>query len=190
MIVRLAGVASRDRVAVWRQLRKIGAAPLSQGVWIVPETPYFTDAIRRVDELARRGSGDVLVVSAKGTTSAGGEALDDAFRSLRVDEWAEFERDCSKFEAGLDKGTRNNKFTLAELEEKEQSLDRLRRWYHDLKKRDALELPEAVAAEGHFHQCGQLFDDYANRVYSGLHADDGHPAADSTGIRKTREHKQ
>ncbi len=177
MIVRLAGVASRDRVAVWRQLRKIGAAPLSQGVWTVPDTPYFVDAIQRVDDLARRGAGDVLVVSANGATSPGSETLDEAFRSLRIDEWAEFERDCSKFEAGLDKGTRNGKFTLAELEEKEQSLDRLRRWYHDLKKRDALELPEAADAEIHFHRCGRHFDDYADSVYAGLHAGSGRPSA-------------
>lgn len=177
MIVRLAGVASRDRVAVWRQLRKIGAAPLSQGVWTVPDTPYFQDAIQRVDELARRGSGDVLIVSANGAGSTSVESLDDAFRTLRIDEWAEFERDCAKFEAGLDKGTRIGKFTLAELEEKEQSLDRLRRWFHDLKKRDALELAEAVAAEAHFHRCGRSFDQYADRVYAGLHSGSDHVGA-------------
>lgn len=170
MIVRLAGVPSRDRVAVWRELRKIGAAPLSQGVWTVPDTPYFGTAIQRVDELAGRGSGDVLVVSASGAKSMNSGTLDAAFRTLRIDEWAEFDRDCAKFEAEIGKVTATEKFTLAELEEKEQSLDRLRRWYHDLKKRDALELPEAAAAETLLHASAELFEAYAEKVYSGLHA--------------------
>jgi len=37
LIVRLPpGESSRTRVAVWRELRKVGAAPVSSGVWTVP----------------------------------------------------------------------------------------------------------------------------------------------------------
>ena len=32
---------SRHRVAVWRELRKVGALSLGQGIWAVPEVPVF-----------------------------------------------------------------------------------------------------------------------------------------------------
>lgn len=174
LIVRLTGEASRTRVGVWRELRRIGAAPVASGVWTVPDTPFFSEAVPKVVELAGRGSGSVLVLPTAGSGEAGPEGLRTAFAELRVDEWKEFTGDCAAFEAEIAKETRNRKFTLAELEEEEQSLDRLRRWYRDLKNRDVLELPEAPAAEERLRQCAAVFDEYAEKVYAALHAPAGH----------------
>ncbi|WP_125609843.1 Chromate resistance protein ChrB [Specibacter cremeus] len=170
LIVRLTGETSRTRVGVWRELRKIGAAPVSSGVWTVPDTPHFSAAVAKVVELAGRGSGDVLVLPTGGAQAPGEDALRSAFTGLRLDEWQEFAGDCAKFEAEIAKEIRNGKFTLAELEEEEQSLDRLRRWYRELKSRDVLELPEAEAADELLRQCATVFDGYADSVYATLHA--------------------
>ena len=51
----------------------------------------------------------------------------------RQEEWSEFDADCRKYLGELDKEERLGKYTLAELEEEEQSLDRLRRWYRELR---------------------------------------------------------
>lgn len=172
LVVRLAGSASRHRVAVWRELRRAGAAPVAQGVWTVPDTPFFVAAVHRARALATRGEGDILMFAASTGDTPSEKSLVDAFRGQRLDEWAEFDHDCGKFEAEIAKEIRINKFTLAELEEEEQSLDRLRRWYRDLKGRDVLGLPEAAASEERLARCTALLDDYAELVYSGLHAQD------------------
>jgi hypothetical protein len=170
LIVRLpSGESSRTRVAVWRELRKIGAAPVSSGVWTVPETPYFSSAVQKVVELANRGSGEVLVLPTPGAKDDAADPLCTAFRTQRLDEWVEFSRDCKGFEEEVAKETRNDKFTLAELEEEEQSLERLRRWFRDLKSRDFLELDEADAADELLRHCAVVFDEYAERVYAALH---------------------
>lgn len=174
LIVRLpSGESSRTRVAVWRELRKLGAAPVSSGVWTVPETPYFSAAVRKVEELAALGSGEVLVFPTPEAGDPAADPLRSAFRAQRLDEWREFTGDCAAFQEELAKETRNGKFTLAELEEEEQSLKRLRRWFRDLKSRDVLELAEAAAAEDLLRRCADLFDRYADRVYSALHAPAG-----------------
>lgn len=136
----------------------------------MPDTPYFSAAVQKVVELAARGSGEILVLPTPGAEGQSGDALPSAFRAQRLDEWQEFTGDCAKFEDEIAKETRNGKFTLAELEEEEQSLERLRRWFRELKSRDALELPEAQAAEELLHRCSAVFDGYAERVYSTLHA--------------------
>lgn len=171
LIVRLTGSTSRHRVGVWRELRRIGAAPVSQGVWTVPETPHFRDAVTKVEALARKGAGDVIVLSTAAAGAPGEEAMISAFRSQRLEEWQEFDGDCRKFEDEIAKEIRIQKFTLAELEEEEQSLDRLRRWYRELKSRDVLELSEATAAEEHLRACSERLDEYAEMIYARLHQD-------------------
>ncbi|WP_240653613.1 Chromate resistance protein ChrB [Streptomyces sp. AcE210] len=44
LVIKLPADPSRHRVAVWRELRKIGALSLGQGIWAVPEVPVFAAA--------------------------------------------------------------------------------------------------------------------------------------------------
>ncbi|NVM98054.1 Chromate resistance protein ChrB [Arthrobacter sp. SDTb3-6] len=170
---------SRHRVAVWRQLRKAGAVPVSSGVWTLPAGPAFQADLDLAGELCRRGGGTLAVIDASPRDEASAAMLREAFTSVRQDEWAEFTADCGKFEAEIAKEIQKRKFTFAELEEEEQSLERLRRWYRDLKKRDVLELPEAKAAGGRLRDCTVVLDGYAERVYQAVHgtAGDGGPSA-------------
>ena len=169
MIVRLAGEPSRNRVAVWRELRRVGAVPLTQGVWAMPATQLFLTAVDKARELAQRGAGEILAVDVTAHDDASDTALRAAFTEARMAEWTEFSADCDKFEAEIAKEVRTEKFTLAELDEEEQSLDRLRRWYRDLKLRDALELPAAAAAEQRLKECAEILENYADQVYRVMH---------------------
>ena len=158
VVIRLPAGPSRHRVAVWRELRRLGALTVGPGVWAVPATPAFRPGLDRAGELARRADGTVLVLEAV--------PLDEATTAWLM---AEFTADCGKYEAELAKEQRLGKLTLAELEEEEHSLERLRRWWRDLKARDALALPEAGEAEQRLKRCEQLLDDYAERVYRAVH---------------------
>jgi hypothetical protein len=60
------------------------------------------------------------------------------------------------------------KYTLAELEEEEQSLDRLRRWYRDLRNRDLLGTALTAEADERLKECARQFDGYAEAVYAHL----------------------
>ena len=77
--------------------------------------------------------------------------------------------DCAKYEAELDKEIRTAKFTLAELEEEEQSLERLRRWHRDLRARDLFGAPSATLAEQRLKHCAERLEDYTDRVFHHLH---------------------
>ena len=58
------------------------------------------------------------------------------------------------------------KYTLAELEEEEQSLDRLRRWYRELRSRDLLGIPATTDSATALKLCEERFDAYAEHVYA------------------------
>ena len=169
LIVRLPADPSRHRVAVWRELRRVGALLLGQGVWAVPTTPAFTGGLDRAVRLAERGDGEVVLLEAAARDEANAARLEGLFTAAREAEWAEFVSDCAKYEAELDKEIGTQKFTLAELDEEEQSLDRLRRWYREIKLRDLFGAPAAAEAEQRLKHCAERLEDYADRVYQAVH---------------------
>ncbi|HEX8858876.1 MAG TPA: Chromate resistance protein ChrB [Actinomycetes bacterium] len=169
LLVRLPAEPSRHRVAVWRELRRVGALSVGQGVWAVPQVEVFTQALERAVALVERGDGEAIVLQATGRTDADAGRLEALFTAAREAEWAEFLADCAKYQAELDKEIRTRKFTLAELEEEEQSLERLRRWHRDLRARDLFGAPSAPAAEQRLKHCAERLEDYTDRVFQALH---------------------
>ncbi|MFE0254305.1 Chromate resistance protein ChrB [Streptomyces sp. NPDC059010] len=169
LVVKVPAEPSRHRVAVWRELRKLGALSLGQGVWAVPDLPVFGDGIARALELTERAGGEAMSLAATGRGAQDGQRLREMFTAARSADWAEFLADCGKFEQELAKEIRIAKFTLAELEEEEQSLERLRRWHRDLTARDVFGAPEAAAAGERLKACVAACEDYAERVFAALH---------------------
>lgn len=161
---RLAAEPSRHRVAVWRELRRAGAVSLHQGVWAVPPGGGFDEALDRAVELIERGDGDVFVfeVSPNEATSA---RLEQAYTAEREAEWVEFVSECGKFDAEIAREIATRKFTLAELDEEEQNLDRLKRWYRELRRRDLFGAPTAPVAERRLKACVEALEDFAERVF-------------------------
>lgn len=169
LVVRVPAGPSRHRVAVWRELRRTGAVPLGQGCWAVPEVPAAAEGVARAVELARRGSGEVIVLRAAGRDEAGAARLEQLFTEARQAEWAEFTAGCGKFDAEIDSGIAKGKFTLAELEEEEQSLERLRRWHRELATRDVFGAPNAAGAARQLKHCTERLADYTGQVFRAVH---------------------
>ncbi|WP_020658639.1 Chromate resistance protein ChrB [Amycolatopsis benzoatilytica] len=166
LVVRVPSAPSRHRVAVWRELRRVGALSLGQGAWAVPDVPGFAGGVARAAELAERGGGEVITLDA---AERDGSRLLELFTAEREEEWAEFLADCGKFDAEIDKEIRVGKFTMAELEEEEQSLERLRRWHRDLKARDVFGAPSAGDADAQLAHCADRLAEYTERVFQALH---------------------
>ena len=167
--VQLPAEPSRHRVAVWRELRRVGALSLGQGVWALPRTPAFEQGLERALKLIERGQGKALLLEVRGRDQAQAEQLETLFTAGREEEWAEFISECAKYEAELDRELAQEKFTLAELDEEEQSLERLRRWYRDLKLRDLFGAPSGGAADERLKRSQARLEEFSERVYAALH---------------------
>ncbi|MCK2244409.1 MULTISPECIES: Chromate resistance protein ChrB [unclassified Crossiella] len=170
LVIKLPADPSRHRVAVWRELRKVGALSLGQGIWAVPEVPVFADGVRRALDLTDSAGGQGVTLQATGRSAADADRFREMFTAARSADWVEFLADCGKFEDEIKKEIRIGKFTLAELEEEEQSLERLRRWHRDLTARDVFGAPEADEAGHRLKQCVTACEDYAERVFTALHS--------------------
>jgi Protein ChrB, N-terminal len=160
---RLPAEPSRHRVAVWRELRRLGAVALQQGAWAVPEAEPFETGFAQVVEAIKAAGGQPVVLAVAEEASAA--QLETLFTAQREAEWGEFLSDCGKYETELAGEVEKGKLTLAELDEEEQSLDRLRRWYRTIRARDLFGAPSAPVAERRLKECAEALEDFAERVY-------------------------
>ncbi len=170
LLVRMPTEPARHRMALWRELRRAGAVPLGQAAWAMPDLPAVQPLLHRLRELAGTGNGSLLALAASGRDPADSARLEQLYAAAREQEWAEFRADCDKYLAELEREEAIGKYTLAELEEEDQSLERLRRWYRDLRGRDLLGRPPAADAQAELKRCEQQFDTYAEHVYAAIGA--------------------
>ncbi len=169
VVVKVPSEPSRHRVAVWRELRRGGAIPLAAGTWALPANPLTTETLDKVQDLIDRApDGQLLRLDARGQDDLSESRLREQYTAAREAEWAEFLADCAKFHAEIDREIAKNKFTLAELEEEEQSLDRLRRWHRELSLRDSFGAPSAARAAVALKESTERLEGYAERVYQAL----------------------
>jgi hypothetical protein len=168
VLARLPAEPARHRMALWRELRRSGAIPLGQAVWAVPDLPAVRPLLERVAGIVETANGTLLLLSAQGFAEADVARLEQLYAAAREEEWSEFAADCGKYLAELDKEERLGKYTLAELEEEEQSLDRLRRWYRELRSRDLLGVPATTDSATALKLCEERFEAYADQVYAAL----------------------
>lgn len=168
LLVKVPTEPARYRMAVWRELRRSGAVPLGQATWAVPDLPAVRPLLDRLTALVAPAAGSLLVLAATGHAPQDVTHLEQLYAAAREAEWAELVADCGKFLAELDHEERIGKYTLAELEEEEQSLDRLRRWFRELRSRDLLGVSATQDAGTELKRCEARFDGYAERVYAAL----------------------
>ncbi|UKA57968.1 Chromate resistance protein ChrB [Arthrobacter sp. FW306-2-2C-D06B] len=168
MIVQVPSQPSRHRVAVWRELRRFGAVPVGQGAWTAPDVPVCRAGAEKARELARAGDGELLMLTTN-ADDADAVQLRRLFDAARADEWAEFSADCGKFVEEIAKEIAKRKFTLAELEEEEQSLERLRRWFRSNRSKAVFASRLVDEAETELARCAAVLEEFSDLVYREVH---------------------
>lgn len=149
---------------MWRELRRVGAVALQSATWAVPVGDGFDEGVAKAVGLVERADGQALVLDVDPHSRSLAE-LEGLYSAERDEEWAEFTAECGKAIAELADEVAKEKFTLAELDEEEHNVDRLRRWYRELRAKDLFGAPLASTAETKVKEATEALDDFAARVY-------------------------
>lgn len=154
------------RVMVWRKMRTAGAAGLQNGVWVLPNAAEQKRFLEELLMTIKRqgGSGQVFVVRA--LNQAFQDDILSRFRTDRDHEYDEFNEQCQAFLAEIEKETGRQKFSFAELEENEQSFQRLKEWIAKIRKRDFFHTEKTKTALAALEDCWKALQAFANRVYT------------------------
>lgn len=142
----------------------MGAVALQAATWAVPVGDGFDEGVAKAAQLVERADGQALVLDVDTDSQSLGD-LEALYSADRDEEWAEFSAECGKAIAELANEVAKEKFTLAELDEEEHNVDRLRRWYRELRAKDLFGAPLAAVAETKLKEATEALDDFAERVY-------------------------
>src|SRR5215475_6311465 len=108
------------RVSIWRRMQQVGAVMLQNGVWILPRSNEVEHTLHvLLANLENQGGGGLLFI-ARAPNADLEQRIIERFNTAREQEYAEFIDRCEQFLNELEKESRVQKFTFAELEENEE----------------------------------------------------------------------
>ncbi len=156
---------SRKRAYVWRELKKLGAVYLRDGVAVLPRRP---DLEEHVDAMAQRveeygGSAD-LVLSPQ---FAGGRAerLRARFQEERAAEYRELYHACVRFLRDVLEDVDADEFGFPGVDNLESELGRLRRWQEQILARDYFGAPGLDRVEEILAKCDRAFERFVSTAH-------------------------
>jgi DNA-binding transcriptional regulator PaaX len=165
LVYRLPAGESRARVAVWRELRRSGALHVQQSVVAIPDVPAFNADVDRLRAAVAEVGGQVIALRAEALLPGDDDRLLEAWNDARAAEYRELVGECSKFLAEIDHEFETEKFTLAELDEEEAEVDKLRRWHERIKHFDVHEAPGGPAAAEAVRDAEAALARYSTEVF-------------------------
>ena len=84
---------SNLRVSTWRRLQQLGALPLKQAVYVLPDTPASREDFEWLKTEVKGAGGEALVFAADNVDAWSEDALVNEFRQSRQSAYAELARD-------------------------------------------------------------------------------------------------
>jgi hypothetical protein len=155
---------------VWRKIKATGAVYLQNSVCILPAEREHEQELRRLrHEIVEECGGEAYLFKCEHIGSV--DVLVELFNRSRDEEYAEVIHRCREFLAELEEETANRHFTFAELEENEEDLQKLDRWYSKVRNRDFFSSPMGSEVVNLLAECRARLDSFANQVFA---KDDGH----------------
>lgn len=164
LVYRVPSEPSRLRATVWRRLKHSGAVYLQNSVAVLPASATNERTLRALRAEIGQLGGVAQLLQAE--PLAGGADIAAVFNAARDDEYDEIIDKCQDFLAEIDRETTARHFTYAELEENDEDLTKLRRWFDKVAGRDALGAAGAPAAQEALGHCASALDAFAAHVYA------------------------
>jgi hypothetical protein len=97
------------------------------------------------------------------------ERLTASWNEARAAEYGELASESQRLVAEIDKEFAKDKFTLAELDEEEAELEKLRSWHERIRARDVLGCDGAAEAEAAIERAAEAVARYTAAVFDRTH---------------------
>jgi DNA-binding transcriptional regulator PaaX len=166
LIYRVPSQSSRARVAVWRELKRLGALYLQQAVCVLPDREPVRAALAKVRARIAELDGASLFFVLENAEEAEQAHIVEGFRANSAKEYAEIVEECeTKFYKEIEFERFRENYTFEETEEIRQDLEKLRRWLQRVEDRDWVGAPGREEARTKVAECERLLDEFEADVY-------------------------
>ena len=160
---------SSARVTVWREVRRAGALQLQQSVVALPDTEQFRRLLARLRAVVAEVGGTAVGLEGEPLEPEDDVRLTASWNDARAAEYRELATESEKLVGEIDKEFAKEKFTLAELDEEEAELEKLRSWHERIQVRDVLGCDGAAQAEAALERAAEAVSRYTAAVFDRTH---------------------
>jgi hypothetical protein len=144
---------TRLRASVWRELKKLGAAYLRDGVCVLPEREETVGAFTRLAAKVHEFGGRATIIQ--------GARLDDGWAAEvvaqmqddRAAEYRDVGREAERFLEHVARERGHRELSYPEVEELAADLGKLKRWAGQVRARDHFGVPDAAAVDRLLARC-------------------------------------
>jgi len=174
LIYRVPPEPSRNRVSVWRELKRHGALFLQNCACVFPDLAPCRKGLRAAIRKVEAAGGSHYLFPVERLPAAQSARLIAAFRQLSTKEYEEIIEECrTRFAEEVASERERKNFTYEEAEEIREDFEKIERWYRRVVARDWFHagLRERVADE--IKRCEALLDAFEEEVYARAGADQG-----------------
>lgn len=154
------------RVASWRKMRGSGALGLQNSTWILPYTPENERFLLELLTNIRQQDANAQIFRVLPLKKSAEQDLLMRFQIERDQEYSELCERCRECLAEIEKETKKEKFTFAELEEIEDNLEKLKIWLKKIQTRDFSKASKADESIDMINQCQSAFIQFSQAVYA------------------------
>jgi hypothetical protein len=174
LIYRVPSQPSRLRVAVWRDLKRMGALYLQQAVCVLPDVENVRTQLDEVRDRINEMQGTTIFLELDSVDDDVRQQFVEGLRANSAKEYAEIVEECeTKFFKEIEFERFRDNYTFEEAEEIRQDLEKLKRWLAKVEARDWLGASGRTEANEKVAECERLMDEFEADVYERVNRGDG-----------------
>ncbi|KOG59829.1 MULTISPECIES: Chromate resistance protein ChrB [Streptomyces] len=174
LIYRVPNESSGARVAVWRQLKRLGGFYVQQAVCVLPDRGDLREKLTRVrDRIDELGGSSVFLTLTDVEEDARVQFV-EGLRGQSAKEYAEIVEECeTKFFKEIEFERFRGNYTFEEAEEIRQDLEKLKRWLGKVESRDWMDADGKELARQKVAECERMLEEFEADVYERTVSDVG-----------------
>ena len=166
LIYRVPTDSSRARVAVWRDLKRLGGLYVQQAVCVLPDRDDVRAHLQRIRARLDDLGGSSIFLTLRDVDEDVHQQFVDGFREQSAKEYAEIVEECeTKFFKEIEFERFRENYTFEEAEEIRQDLEKLRRWLGKVEGRDWMGAEGKQLARKKVAECETLLEQFESDVY-------------------------
>src|SRR5450759_4092327 len=166
LVYRLPPKPTAARVAVWRQLKKIGAIYLQQSVCVFPTNSALRRDLAPILERIGDAAGEFHLLALRKLDPAEEAKLIQQFQDQTSSHYQEIIENCEvNFTKEIEFEIFRKNFTYEEAEEIRAEFEKICAWFDRVRQRDWFGAPNQAQAKKWLNQCEKMLEEFEARVF-------------------------
>jgi hypothetical protein len=166
LVYRMPTKPTAGRVAVWRQLKKIGSIYLQQSVCVFPDNAELRRDLAPILQRIEQAGGEFHLLPLRRLDADEEQKLINRFLEQTASHYREIVENCEvNFTKEIEFETYRKNFTYEEAEEIRSEFEKICAWFDRVRHRDWFGAPNEPEARAWLQRCEQMLEEFEAKVY-------------------------